>query len=549
MPPGIAIASREKVIARAALDRGSSLLAQSLAALDAALAIAPDDGELAVARAETLSAWGRGREARDAYLRAEALGMRTARLYAELAAAHAALGEYDSAISAAERAILAEPSELGWRHLMGTLQEATGNTLSAIRTFESVIAEDPTRLDSRIELCRSLVSIGDPARCVVEAQRVLEQYPGCAQAHALLGIAALLQDRPAEALECLIRAELTAGAGSDLEVFDQVAIALNKLGRTSECIDMLEQQLPRRPNLNAHLGYATALLAEGRLLDGWRQFEFRWFTGPLAGVRPNYGKPVWGGQDLRGKTMLVRAEQGFGDVFQMLRYLPLLKERGARILLQPIVEIESMYAELAGVDQVVEADLPLPPFDYWVHLMSLPRIFATTLATMPTEIPYLRVNPELSARWRERMGEDRTLRVGVAWAGSAKHSNDVNRSIPLATFRPVLHLPQIRFFGLHREALPSQHQRELASVNFVNLGPELRDFGDTAAIIEQLDLLIAVDTAVVHIGGALGKPVWLLLPEPADYRWLKEREDSPWYPTIRLFRQRRARDWERSSSA
>ncbi len=226
MPPGIAIASREKVIARAALDRGSSLLAQSLAALDAALAHAPDDGELAVARAETLSAWGRGREARDAYLRAEALGMRTARLYAELGAAHAALGEYDSAISAAERAILAEPSEFGWRHLMGTLQEATGNPLSAIRTFESVIAEDPTRLDSRIELCRSLASIGDPARCVVEAQRMLEQYPDCAQAHALLGIAALLQNRPAEALECLPRAEAIAGPDPISRFSTRVAVAL-----------------------------------------------------------------------------------------------------------------------------------------------------------------------------------------------------------------------------------------------------------------------------------------------------------------------------------
>ena len=176
--------------------------------------------------------------------------------------------------------------------------------------------------------------------------------------------------------------------------------------------------------------------------------------------------------------------------------------------------------------------------------MSLPRIFATTLATIPAEVPYLRVNPAHAARWRARLGDRKTLKVGVVWAGSAKHANDANRSIPLAHVRPLLQDPQVRFFGLHREALPAELERELAGVDFLNLGPELRDFGDTAAIIDQLDLLISVDTSVVHVGGALGKPVWLLLAEPAEYRWLKEREDSPWYPTVRLFRQRRPRDWE-----
>lgn len=544
MPPSNPPVHRAEIIARATLDRSADRLARSLSALDEAIETAPDDGDLVLARAATLSAWGRAAEARDAYRRAEALGVRSAGLSAGLAEAHAALGQIGEAIAAVDRAVLAEPDEPRWRHLAGTLQEAAGNPTGAIACFEAVLGAHPERLESRIEFCRSLASSGSAERCAAEARRILERSPECAEAHALVGIAALMQNRPAAALESLTRATTLIESGSDLEIFDQVAVALTNLGRTAECVKMLEAMLPRYPSLNGHLGYAAALLAEGRFLDGWRQFEFRWFIGPLANLRPNYGKPVWEGQDLDGKTVLVRAEQGFGDVFQMLRYLPLLKQRGARILLQPIVEIESLYAELDGVDRVIEADRPLPPFDFWIHLMSLPRVFATTPATIPDKFPYLRVGPELEARWRGRLGTDDRLRVAIVWAGSARHANDANRSIPLARFRDLLGVPGVRFFGLHREPLTSEQERTLEGADFVNLGPELRDFGDTAAALSNLDLLISVDTSVVHVAGALGRPVWLLLPEPAEYRWLKEREDSPWYPSVRLFRQRRAGEWD-----
>ena len=442
-----------------------------------------------------------------------------------------------------ERAIQIEPSEPHWRQLMGSFQDAAGNHAEAISCFESVIAVDKSSLGSRVGLCKSLISAGDPERCLIEAQRIVDEHPQCAEACALMGIAKYFRNDPLESLQWLTRAERIAGPDSDLEVFDQISVALSGLGRDLECVAMLEQRLPTRPNLNAYLAYSTALLAVGRLLDGWRQFECRWFSELLAPKRPNFGKPVWGGQDLQGKSVLVRAEQGFGDIFQMLRYLPMLKARGARVLLQPIAGMQSMHGELAGVDAVIEVDRPLPPFDYWVQLMSLPRIFATTLATIPAEVPYVRVAPTLRTQWRSRLGEYSGLTVGVVWAGRPTHPNDANRSIPFSMLAPLLKIPHIRFVGLQRQERAAEPAFEADGADLVDLGPELRDFGDTAAIIEQLDLLVSVDTSVVHLGGALGKPVWLLLPEPADYRWLKEREDTPWYPTVRLFRQRHPRDW------
>ena len=540
---GDSIASREDVIARTTIDRESSRFAEALRSLDESLALAPEDGELVAARAATLFAWGRHREACAAYRRAAEIGTNTASLHAGLGAAHAALGQFDVAIAAIERAILIEPSEPHWRHLMGSYQEAVGSHRKAIAVFKSIIAVDPSRLEARIGLCKSLLSAGDPARCAIEAQRIVDVHPKCAEACVLLGIAEFFRNRPEGSLQWLARAEAIAGPDSNLEVFEQISVALSALGRDRECVEMLEKRLQTRPNLNAHLAYSTALLAEGRFIDGWRQFEMRWFAERLAPLRPNFGKPVWGGQDLTGKSLLVRAEQGFGDVFQMLRYLPLLKERGARVLLLPIPEFKSMYATLEGVDAVLDADRSLPDFDYWVPLMSLPRIFATTLASIPAKVPYIAVVPELRSHWRSRLGEYSGTSVGIVWAGRPTHVNDANRSIPIASFASLLRIPHVRFVGLQHGEGSAGRARGTEGANFLDLGPELRDFGDTAAIVDQLDLLISVDTAAAHVGGALGKPVWLLLPEPAEYRWLKQREDTPWYPTVRLFRQRRPRDW------
>ncbi len=509
-----------------------------------ALGDAPEDADLLVAKAETLSAGGRHREALNCLLAARQHGRHGAAFCASLGIAHSSVGEYEDAIASVRRAVSEEPGVMRWRQLLGTFLQAAGRPAEAVLQFEAVIQSEPQNTDAVIELARSYLMLDDASNSEPHARRAVEIDPQRVDGWALLGIAALLQHRPADALQQFARAQALAPGVTSRELLDQFVIALSDLGHTRECIELLERDLPANPSWNAHLAYAAALLAENRQLDGWAQFEFRWLTGPLAENRPDYGKPVWMGQDLRGKTIYVRAEQGFGDVFQMLRYLPLLKDRGAKVLLQPIEAFVSMYRQLEGVDAIGDPGAPLPPFDYWTNLMSLPRAFGTTEATTPRNIPYLTADPELIARWRPVVPHDGKLNVGIVWSGNPKQRYNARRSISFEKLEPILRVRGARFFSVQKGPASDEALHAPPGIDVVALGPELSSFGDTAAVLSQLDLLISTCTSVPHLAGALGRPVWLLLSEPADYRWLKNREDTPWYPSMRLYRQNNAGDWD-----
>ena len=332
-------------------------------------------------------------------------------------------------------------------------------------------------------------------------------------------------------------------AGTDDADFVAAADALIAAGRTAEAIKLLEEGLPRCPDLRGHIALGPALLTEGRFVDGWAQCEFRWFAEPYASARPHYGKPQWDGQDLTGKTILLCPDQGFGDIFQMIRYAPMLKARGATVLLLPIRELGAFIDCLPGIDDVIEVGAPLPDFDFWIPLMSLPRAFGTTAQTIPAVVPYLFPPEQQARRWSSRIPHDGKLNVGIAWTGSAGQAVNARRSIQLAQLLPVLRVEGARFHSLQKGPGAEAAEGDLKGADLVNLGPELSDFGDTAAAIAEMDLVISICTSVAHLAGAMGKPVWLLLSDPCDYRWLKDREDSPWYPTMRLFRQRRPGDW------
>jgi FkbM family methyltransferase len=232
--------------------------------------------------------------------------------------------------------------------------------------------------------------------------------------------------------------------------------------------------------------------------------------------------------------VMLRIEQGLGDTIQFLRYAPRLKALGATVLLRKFSELAHSFP---GVDRVIEGD-ESPEFDYYIPLLSLPRVFETDLASIPSEIPYLKVDSDRIARWADRMSARGALRVGLVWAGNPAHPRDRERSMPLRLLAPIIELDAVCFFALQKGTPATDAAAYVGNPRFVNLGPELEDFADCAAVITQLDLLICVDTAVAHLAGALGKPVWLMVQKDADWRWLEGREDSPWYPTMRLFRQR-----------
>ena len=313
---------------------------------------------------------------------------------------------------------------------------------------------------------------------------------------------------------------------------------LREQGRRAEALHLLERNLVRNPDPNGHWLYSVMLLEMGRLAEGWEQHEFRWLKEPLLSRRWSMRCPIWQGQDVRGKTVMLHAEQGFGDAIQFIRYARQLKDLGARVIFDTFKGFDEISRDFEGVDEVL-VEGTLPHFDYRIPLLSLPRVFGTDLASIPATVPYVNVRPLYLDRWTQRIPAARELKVGLVWAGNPKHQRDRQRSIPLSTLAPLFSVEGVRFHSLQKSPTAAA---DIAASGFdlVYLALDLSDFCDTAAAISRLDLVISVDTSVAHLAGALAKPVWLMLPTPPDWRWLLEGSDTAWYPTMRLFRQREA---------
>jgi hypothetical protein len=338
----------------------------------------------------------------------------------------------------------------------------------------------------------------------------------------------------AEALICFERA-LKIEPGFSLSHFN-LAVALGQLGRHHAALETIERALqldPGKPEI--HLARALALLLLGRWRDGWDAYEWRW---KLPGQAPA-PQPLWAGEPLAGRPILLQAEQGFGDTIQMLRYVPLVAERGGRVTLVVPDNLERLAGGVPGVEAVVKPDR-LPPVDLHLPLLSLPRVFGTEPSNVPAPI-----RPVLPAAGvGDRVRHYRGPRIGIAWAGRPGYLNDFARSIPLGVLEPLLSLAGATFFSLQK----GPAEREIEDYGFagrlVPLGPLLGDFADTAVAIDALDLVISVDTAVAHLAGTLGKRVWILLRLASEWRWLAGDTTSVWYPSARLFRQTRANDWQ-----
>jgi hypothetical protein len=295
----------------------------------------------------------------------------------------------------------------------------------------------------------------------------------------------------------------------------------------------------------SHWNRSLLNLHYGNLLEGWRGYEWRWNNDVLncyAEIR-DFTQPVWLGQEpLEGKTILLYAEQGLGDTLQFCRYAPLAKARGARVVLEVQAPLVGLLGSLDGVDQILAKGAPLPDFDYQCPLMSLPLAFGTEIDAIPAPPRYLASDAGRLAQWEARLGPRRRPRVGLAWSGNAQHSNDHNRSLPFHVLARLLDL-DCDFVSLQREYRDAD-RAALDASGILRMETHLNDFADTAALCEQMDLVVSVDTSVAHLAGALGKPLWILLPHVADWRWLTRRADSPWYPAARLFRQPRKSDWD-----
>ena len=460
-----------------------------------------------------------------------------------------------------------------------------GLVLNALQRYEEALASFDRALRLKPDYAEVLANRGNALLRLERLEAALACYeraialkPDYFTAHYNRGNALLALNQPDEALDSYDRA--LALSPNHLEILNNRGNALLRLGRTGEALASYEQALALAPasaeaannrgNALAAMGHvgqalasfdaavaldpdkadavynaSMARLALGDFATGWAQYEARWNVSQFLRQRRNFVPPLWIGQEpLDGRTILLHAEQGFGDTLQFVRYVPLVAQRGATVLLEVQAPLKSLLAATAGAAQVFAGGEPLPAFDCQCPLMTLPLAFGTEVSTIPTDVPYVTPPADRSERWRARLAAVARPRVGLVWSGRPTHLNDRNRSIDLRRLLPLLADPRPWFVSLQRDLRPHDETVLRAHSRILDLAAELTDFADTAAAIGALDLVIAVDTAVVHLAGAMGKPVWILLPHAVDFRWMYGRDDSPWYPTARLFRQPAPGNWD-----
>jgi tetratricopeptide (TPR) repeat protein len=510
---------------------------EALAVYEAVLQLAPNDEESHFNLGDILFAKGDLTEA-------EQRLKRSLELRADRSASHEILflvlwrqGRLDEAQASLERALALEwNSAEGLKHMGGRLVKS-GASEAAWMCFERALALNPQEAEAHNGLGVLLQQKGKLDEAEASFLRALAWRPEFAQAQCNLGNVALKRRQLAEAKRRYERA---------LAIDPQMAEAHSNLGsilvgehRFEEARRHYDRALELAPALNDALWNRCTLdLLEGKFEAGWKGYEVR---RSMEQIRPrSFPQPIWRGEPLHGARIHLHQEQGIGDTLQFLRYAPLVQALGGVVILDVKPSIVRLAKQLPSVNEVIASGDPLPACEWQCPLMSLPLAFKTSLASIPTQAPYLRAPDEARQKAAKIEFRDASFRVGFVWRGNPEYPDDALRSMALSTFAPLLGVEGVQFCSLQFGAA-----EQLCELNagIVDLTSGIVDFADTAAIVERLDLVISVDTAVAHLAGALAKPVWTLLPFTPDWRWMLDHEDSPWYPTMRLFRQPSPGDW------
>ena len=450
------------------------------------------------------------------------------------------------AIAALSKAVKANAGSVDAASNLGLALHNTGRLDEAIAQYRNALALSPRHPEILYNLGNAYLARDRITDALASYEETLANNPAHVGARVNRGNTLLRFNRPADALESYEQA--LALAPDHPQILTNRGHALRRLDRPQEALQDFATVIEKSPDFpEAHFESALAHLTLGDFEPGWKAYEWRWKTNAFADKRRSFRQPQWlGDAPLAGKTILLHAEQGFGDTIQFIRYAPLLARSGARVICEVQGELVSLLSPLEGIE-IVAGGGALPLFDLHCPLMSLPLAFSTELATIPAQVPYLAAPADRVMQWRDRIGAGRPgegrPRAGFVWSGSPAHKNDANRSIPLARFKELLANLPFACFSLQREMRDTDREALQGLPKLIDLGPELSDFADTAAVISLLDVVVSVDTAVVHLAGALGKPVVILLPHAADFRWLRDRSDTPWYPTAKLLRQPAFGDW------
>jgi tetratricopeptide (TPR) repeat protein len=582
-----ALASYERAIAlkpeypEALNNRGNALRAlgrceEALASFERAIALRSDYAEAYNNRGNALAALGRGEEALASYDAALALNPRHADALVNRAQVLRTTGRAEDALASLDRALILDAKHATAHALRGGLLRALMRPQEAVASFSQALALKPDDVDALAGRANTHYDLKSFGEALADYDRVLALRPDYAEIVNNRGNALRELGRHQEALAAFARAislkpdyagafnnrgnvwlqlnrpaEALADYDRALALEPDYTDALVNRGSALQCLDRLDEAaasfdraIAVLPDLaEARWNKALLDLLRGDFGSGLPGYEWRWRRGDAEGFR-NFTQPQWRGEDLNGRTILLHAEQGFGDTLQMVRYVPMVAARGGRVVLEAPDALLPLLADIEGITVLLGPGSALPGFDLHCPLMSLPLAFGTTLETIPGGVPYLRAPSRRVDAWRARLDNLPRPCVGLVWSGKPSHKNDHNRSIPLAILAPVLRLPGLTFVSLQREYRDSDRTDLARWPNLRRFDHALNDFADTAALIAQIDLVVAVDTAAAHLAGAMGKPLWVLLSHIQDWRWLLSRADSPWYPTARLLRQPQIGDWD-----
>jgi tetratricopeptide (TPR) repeat protein len=417
----------------------------------------------------------------------------------------AASGRHGPAIVELEHALAIAPNLVDAHIALGNSQQAIGHYAEAIAVFQKVLAARPENLDAQFNLANALRLSGNSDAAIAEYRKTIALQP------------------------------------THISALNNLGNLFHELGRFDDAILSFRHAISEaRDHPPAHYNLGVTLLLTGDLEQGFAEYDWRRRESPEAeGACISFPQPMWTGEALAGRRILLHAEQGFGDTIMFARYAPLVAGRGGDVILQCQPALARLMKSIHGISKIIPAGDALPEFDLHCPLLSLPMVFNTSLDSIPANNPYLQPDPADLAVWNDRMKPIASPRVGLAWAGSAAHANDINRSIPAELLAPLAKVDNVQFVSLQKDNV----RKVSPPIRVRDFTNDLPDFADTAALLANLDLIITVDTAVAHLAGAMGKPVWVLLPHVPDWRWLLNRNDSPWYPTMKLFRQPSRGDW------
>lgn len=452
----------------------------------------------------------------------------------------------DEAAACFRQATRLRPDYAEAHNNLGAVCYRQGDRGQAVACYRRALALDPQRAEMQRNLGTALYDLRQFEEAVAAFSAALALAPNDPPTLNHLGAGLLRLDRLAEAaaaFEAAIR--LDPGFG---DARSNLSVVYTRQAQPAESVACCRAALGATPaNANAHYNLALGLLAMGAMEEGWREYEWRWAVEPGRSHRRHAEVPLWLGEPAEGRTLLVHVEQGQGDAIQFCRYIPMVRARGLRVVVEVFPSLLRLFRSLPGIDVLVPLGAPLPPFDLQCPMLSLPLAFGTTVGTIPAETPYLHPDASDAEAWRQRLlsGTAEGPCVGIVWAGSARPDwpisaeIDRRRSLPPERLAPLFAVPGLQFYSLQKDG-----PRLPPGFAVHDPMPQMADFADTAALVANLDLVITVDTAVAHLAGALGRPVWLLDRFDHCWRWLAGRQDSPWYPGLRVFRQPVPGDWD-----